>query len=63
MRNVSRKIICEVITITWDFYKGVSRVQDIVVLQFYAENYQLNPNFASVIRKCSKPHLTTPESS
>ena len=51
MRKVRRKIIGEDGTITWEFYGGVSRVQDIDVLQFYAEHYQLFPNFASVIRK------------
>jgi len=51
MQKVREKIIGEAGTVTWEFYGGVSTVQDIDDLQFYAGNYQLFPNFDSIIRK------------
>ena len=37
--------------ITREFYEGYARVQDINVLQFYAEHYELSPLFGCVVRK------------
>ena len=37
--------------ITREFYEGYARVQDINVLQFYAEHYELSPFFGCVVRK------------
>jgi len=51
MRKVRRKITDDHGNITWEFHGGVARVQDIDVLQFYREHYQLFLHFASVIRK------------
>jgi hypothetical protein len=51
MRKIRRKITDDDGNISWEFFGGVSRVQDIDVLQFYAEHYQLFPCFASVIQK------------
>jgi hypothetical protein len=51
MRKVRRKITHDDGEITWEFNGGVGRVQDIDVLQFYAEHYELFPLFACVVRK------------
>ena len=51
MRKVRRKITHDDGEITWEFYGGVGRVQDIDVLQFYAEHYESFPLFACIVRK------------
>ena len=43
MQKVSRKIAGYDGTITWEIYWEVSRIQDIDVLQFYDDYYQLFP--------------------
>jgi len=64
VQKVRRKIIGADGSITWEFYRGVSTVHDIDA------NYQLLPNFTSMIQKISEPtlhqhhvtaYLTTPQ--
>jgi len=46
MQKVRRKITHDDGKITWEFSGRVGRVQEINVLQFYAEHYELFPLFA-----------------
>ena len=51
MRRMRKKNTGDDGTINQESYGGVANLKDIVVLQFYAEHYELLPLFGCVVRK------------